>query len=115
MITLPGLQRVCGVDFSGASKSGKTAWLADFEVDWSKGNLRLAALAPLGRLAGSDERVRVCEYLAEAISSSSNLIIFYHSTYFMFLKIMISLKKNFFKGMIAVLKGLSSSSLVYNP
>ena len=74
MITLPVLQRVCGVDFSGASKSGKTAWLADFEVDWSKGNLRLAALAPLGRLAGSDERVRVCEYLAEAISSSSNTL-----------------------------------------
>jgi len=33
----------------------------------------------------------------------------------MFLKIMISLEKKFFKGMIAVLERLSSSSLVYNP
>jgi hypothetical protein len=66
----PRLQRVCGVDFSGASKSGKTAWLAEFEVDWSSGTLQLVRLASLGKLAGSDERSAVCRFLAEQISSS---------------------------------------------
>ena len=66
----PRLQRVCGVDFSGASKSGKTAWLAEFEADWSLGTLQLVQLASLGKLAGSDERTAVCRFLAEQISSS---------------------------------------------
>ena len=64
------LQRVCGVDFSGAINSGKTAWLAELEADWSSGTLQLVQLASLGKLAGSDERTVVCRYLAEQISSS---------------------------------------------
>ncbi len=70
LMKTPKLQRVCGVDFSGASKSGKTAWLAEFEADWSLGTLQLVQLASLGRLAGSDERTAVCRFLAEQISSS---------------------------------------------
>ncbi|OUW83390.1 MAG: hypothetical protein CBD74_05675 [Saprospirales bacterium TMED214] len=66
----PRLQRVCGVDFSGAINSGKTAWLAELEADWSSGTLQLVQLASLGKLAGSDERTEVCRYLAEQISSS---------------------------------------------
>ncbi|OUX51315.1 MAG: hypothetical protein CBE43_03485 [Rhodopirellula sp. TMED283] len=66
----PRLQRVCGVDFSGARKSGKTAWLAEFEVDWSSGALQLVQLASLGKLAGSDDRTDVCRFLAEQISRS---------------------------------------------
>ena len=70
----PRLKRVCGVDFSGASKSGKTAWLADFEADWSSGVLRLDRLKSLGKLAGSDERGDVCTYLSEQISNSRNTL-----------------------------------------
>ncbi len=66
----PRLHRVCGVDFSGASKSGKTAWLAELEADWSSGTLQLVQLSSLGKLAGSDERTAVCRYLAEQICSS---------------------------------------------
>ncbi|MGI9443314.1 MAG: DUF429 domain-containing protein [Rubripirellula sp.] len=66
----PRLQRVCGVDFSGASKSGKMAWLAEFEAEWSLGTLKLVQLASLGKLAGSDERIAVCRFLAEQITSS---------------------------------------------
>lgn len=66
----PRLRRVCGVDFSGASKSGKTAWLAEFEADWSSGALQLVQLASLGKLAGSDDRTAVCRFLGEQISSS---------------------------------------------
>ena len=66
----PRLQRVCGVDFSGARKSGKTAWLAELEADWSSGTLQLVQLASLGKLARSDERTDVCHFLAEQISSS---------------------------------------------
>ena len=71
---VPRLQRVCGVDFSGASKSGKTAWLAHFEADWTSGTLQLVGLASLGKLAGSDERGAVCRYLAEEISRSQNAL-----------------------------------------
>ena len=70
----PRLQRVCGVDFSGASKSGKTAWMAKFEADWSAETLKLVQLASLGKLAGSDERSAVCSYLAEQISASQDTL-----------------------------------------
>ena len=86
--TLPQLKRVIGVDFSGAAKSGKTAWLAALNRDRSPGPCgsptdglssshegggplwRLVELAPIGRLAGSDERDAVNRYLVDRILSS---------------------------------------------
>lgn len=70
MSKVPELGRVCGVDFSGASRSGKTAWLAEFEVVWPAGSLQLVSLAALGKLAGSDQRDAVCEYLVARILES---------------------------------------------
>lgn len=70
----PKLQRVCGVDFSGARKSGKTAWMAVLEADWSSGMLQLVQLKSLGKLAGSDERSAVCRFLAQQISSSRDTL-----------------------------------------
>ena len=71
---VPDLDRVCGVDFSGASRSGKTAWLAEFEVVWPGGPLRLVSLAALGKLAGSDQRDAVCEYLVARILESQKTL-----------------------------------------
>lgn len=70
----PRLKRICGIDFSGARKSGKTAWLADFEADWSSGTLRLDRLTSLGKLAGSDERGDVCNYLSDQICNSQDTL-----------------------------------------
>ena len=74
ILKVPELDRVCGVDFSGASKSGKTAWLAEFEAVWSGGPLRLVSLAALGKLAGSDQRDDVCEYLVARILGSQKTL-----------------------------------------
>lgn len=66
--TGPTLTRVCGVDFSGARKSGKTAWLAELSVLGAK--LTLESLRPLGSLAGSDDRAAVCALLVNRILNS---------------------------------------------
>jgi len=57
--------QVIGVDFSGAAKAGKTAWLAELDVD--DGTLHLRALKSLGRWAGGDDRATVCKYLTGRI------------------------------------------------
>lgn len=66
--------RVVGVDFSGAAKSGKTAWLAELDVFDAARMLKLRSIAPLGRLAGSDDRADVCGYLAERILSAESTL-----------------------------------------
>lgn len=93
LAAMPVIERVCGVDFSGAAKSGKTAWLAECDVcappagaqppsrPQERGMphsgcglypsvLHLRGLSPLGRLAGSDDREAVCEYLVSRILGS---------------------------------------------
>ena len=88
---MPAIERVCGVDFSGAAKSGKTAWLAECEVCSPPSGsqqptrrqesevprayeLRLRGLSPLGRLAGSDGREAVCDYLVSRILGSDRTL-----------------------------------------
>ncbi|MGI9474683.1 MAG: DUF429 domain-containing protein [Rubripirellula sp.] len=71
---LPPIQRVCGVDFSGARNSGKTAWLAEFEVCGDDSALQLTGLSSLGRLAGSDNRELVCEFLVQRILASQHTL-----------------------------------------
>ncbi|WP_230627908.1 DUF429 domain-containing protein [Roseiconus lacunae] len=71
------INTVMGIDYSGAAKSGRTAWAA--ELFWlGKGDLtekldhptprfRLVSLQPLGRLAAGDDRKRVNAYLTDRI------------------------------------------------
>ena len=73
-VRLPDLQRVCGVDFSGAAQSGKTAWLAVFEAGEIRRPLRLTSLSPIGRLAGTDRREEVCQFLVQEIASSQGTL-----------------------------------------
>ena len=70
------IRRVVGVDFSGAAKSGKTAWLAELDIfDFdAKQMLKLRSLAPLGRLARSNDRADVCGYLAQRILSAESAL-----------------------------------------
>ena len=77
-----------GVDFSGAAQSGKTAWVAELNAIGtnppSQTNSRsrmgprplfqLHSLAPLGKLAGSDDRDRVNTYLVDRISSQQKTL-----------------------------------------
>ena len=64
---IPAIERVCGVDYSGAAASGKSAWIAECDVGPS---LALRRLASLGRLAGSNDRDAVNEWLVEQITGS---------------------------------------------
>lgn len=73
-ITIPPLTRVVGIDFSGAALSGKTAWLAELEVCESAPRLSLVSLNSLGRLAGSDERHHVCQYVVDRILDSRQTV-----------------------------------------
>jgi hypothetical protein len=63
------LNRVIGVDFSGAAKAGRNTWVADCEI--VDGNLRLASVAPLERLAGTPDRAPALAYLSSRIAASS--------------------------------------------
>ena len=67
---LPEIRRVFGVDFSGARNSGVNAWIAETELTAGEAMLRLTKLAPLGRLAGGDDRDTVNDYLVAQIRSS---------------------------------------------
>ncbi|MEM6473135.1 MAG: DUF429 domain-containing protein [Planctomycetota bacterium] len=77
-------RRIVGIDFSGAAQSGKTAWaaelvpvgspFAEFETSGTSQKappFELVSLASLGRLAGSDERISVNQYLVDRIRSES--------------------------------------------
>jgi len=59
-----------GVDYSGAVKSGLTAWLSETVVDSATGRLRLISMQRLGLLAGSDDRDVVNAYLVRRIQAS---------------------------------------------
>ncbi|MCC9599815.1 DUF429 domain-containing protein [Stieleria sp. JC731] len=64
------INTVMGIDYSGSAKSGRTAWAAELILDKSVDGppvLRLVSLQPLGRLAASDDRERVNEYLTDRI------------------------------------------------
>ncbi|OYP29925.1 DUF429 domain-containing protein [Rhodopirellula sp. MGV] len=65
------IHTVMGIDYSGAAKSGRTAWAAELsrlgEGDDGDPPFRLVSLQPLGRLAANDERERVNEYLTDRI------------------------------------------------
>ncbi len=74
----PGaIERLIGVDFSGAAQSGKTAWLAELVplIDGSPEptpmRFRVADLQPLGRLAGADDRDSVNGYLVDRMKSTA--------------------------------------------
>lgn len=61
-----------GVDFSGAARSGETAWLAELDVTSAAVPLKLNNLQPLGRLAASDRREDVCRCLVDRIRQSES-------------------------------------------
>ncbi|MEO1615082.1 MAG: DUF429 domain-containing protein [Planctomycetota bacterium] len=68
-------RKVMGVDFSGAALAGKTAWAAELtptvpsdDEPASEPAFTLTSLQPLGRLAGSDDRIAVNRYLVDRIS-----------------------------------------------
>ena len=88
---LLAIRRVIGVDFSGAARPGKTAWLAELELpdvgppgktgkDLADGSSRpgqpprLVSLDPLGRLAGDDRRGNVYGYLIDRILGSDETL-----------------------------------------
>ena len=60
------------MDFSGAKRAGKTAWVA--EVDLADARPRLTGLAPLGRLAGDDAREACLPWLANRIARSEQAL-----------------------------------------
>lgn len=66
--TLPAFRTVHGVDFSGAKRAGKTAWVATVRLDGARP--ALTGLAPLGRLAGDDAREACLPWLASRIAGS---------------------------------------------
>ena len=70
---LPKFRAAFGVDFSGARLAGKTAWVAEVSLE-EEGRPRLAALAPLGRLAGDDARGPALAWLAARIARSEQAL-----------------------------------------
>jgi len=74
MIRLPEVQRVIGVDFSGARLSGKNAWIARAEVVRESGRLRLVELSPVGKAAGDDGRDAVNAFLVDEVSRSDSAL-----------------------------------------
>lgn len=65
---------VGGVDFSGAARAGRTAWLAEMKADRSPCPLHLHSLHPIGHLAGDDRREAVCQYLVDRILGSEQTL-----------------------------------------
>ena len=63
------LERVVGVDFSGARLAGRNAWVAECDVGEGE-RLRLGRLESLGRLAGTDERDAALAWLVDAVRGS---------------------------------------------
>lgn len=74
MIRLPEVQRVIGVDFSGARLSGRNAWIARAEVVRESGRLRLIELSPVGKAAGDDCRDVVNAFLVDEVSRSDSAL-----------------------------------------
>ena len=63
------VERVVGVDFSGARLAGRNAWVAECEVVEGE-RLRLGRLESLGTLAGTDERDAALAWLVDAVRGS---------------------------------------------
>lgn len=64
------IDRVYGVDFSGAKLAGLNAWVAQLDV----ATKRIVALDRLGGLAGNDARRVSMAYLVDAIKTSHNAL-----------------------------------------
>ena len=70
----PSIRNVIGVDYSGASVAGKTAWAAEltcettFRASDVEPKFCLSSLRPLGKLARDDSRSTVNDYLVDRIS-----------------------------------------------
>lgn len=90
-LRMPAFRRVIGVDFSGAARPGKTAWLAELELPDLESPAaaggrspdgsptlgpppRLLSLDPLGRLVGDDGRANVYRYLIDRILGSDKTL-----------------------------------------
>jgi len=80
-IRLPEVTRVVGVDFSGARRSGLTAWMAQAEVVPSERlvgdtlpRLRLVSVRSLADLAGGEEREQVNRHLVEEVLRSERAL-----------------------------------------
>jgi hypothetical protein len=76
---IPGIRgfsvsTVMGVDFSGAARSGKTAWMAELvpeqplKLGDAAPRFSLKSLQPLGRLAGAEDRESVNAYLVDRMA-----------------------------------------------
>ena len=70
--TLPDFHTAFGVDFSGAKRAGRTAWVAEVRLDGDRP--ALVNLAPLGRLAGDDARGPALAWLADRIARSESAL-----------------------------------------
>ncbi|WP_246114622.1 DUF429 domain-containing protein [Rubripirellula tenax] len=75
MVPLPPIHTVIGVDFSGAAKSGKTAWIAEMAVQGDSNRMELTVLKSLGSLAGCDDRAAVCVSLADRILACAGSLV----------------------------------------
>ena len=64
----PEFRTAFGVDFSGAKRAGRTAWVAEVSLEHPRP--RLVGLAPLGRLAGDDARGPALAWLSDRIARS---------------------------------------------
>ena len=70
--TLPTFRTVFGVDFSGAKRAGRTAWVAEVRLDGDRPVL--VKLAPLGRLAGDETRGPALAWLTDRIARSESAL-----------------------------------------
>jgi hypothetical protein len=68
------INKVYGVDFSGAQLAGKTTWVARLEPMGWRQALRLVELAPLVRLCGSADRPAVLQALVRMIRHSERAL-----------------------------------------
>jgi len=74
--TISRIRRVCGVDYSGAIASGKTAWWCQASVVRRRPGtrLRVDAIGSLGESVGSDHRDAVNKFLVQGIVSSDETL-----------------------------------------
>ena len=66
----PPIQTVYGVDFSGAAKAGRNAWIAECRVADDAGRLRVARLDALEKWVGTADREPALAGLVELVRAS---------------------------------------------
>ncbi|MEM1011542.1 MAG: DUF429 domain-containing protein [Planctomycetota bacterium] len=66
------LERVVGVDFSGAAKAGRNAWIASANVEGAR--LIVDQVEPLESLAGTPDRAPALAALVDAIQASDRTL-----------------------------------------